>query len=249
MHYFILFLVLFMLTLVPADLIGQASVPTEENATTTVETLLALTASSTNFYQQSRLLLFLFLILLSLFSLSLIRAWISQREAEAADLLKRNLQKDLTSKTLKALQEKLAEKDKQLAVLTLALEEKDNMLKQLKGQLNEWYALADGKVKGKIHAFRYAIDRNLHHQQDWLPFQKRLSEVHPGFISRLQKRFPGLSVKDLRLCSYLRMNLSTQEIASLTHIHQSSVQKARYRLKKKMALPAWQDLNEFIIAL
>lgn len=250
MRYLFILLILCVLTMTPADHIGQDLIPNSELPQWADNSALSKFAILTiDFHQISRNLLLFFLLLLSTLCLGLIRELAILSEAKGAIFLKRNLEKDLSAKTIQGLQDKLAEKEKQLARLTLEMEEKRHVLKKIRSQLNDWYLIADGSIKNKLRTFRYTIDHSLNRQMGWLPFQKQLAQVHPGFISRLQKEFPNLNVNDLRLCSYLRMNLSTQEIASLTHIRQSSVQKARYRLKKKLALPAYQDLHEFIITI
>ena len=57
-----------------------------------------------------------------------------------------------------------------------------------------------------------------------------------GFFDRLIEKHPKLTNSDLRLCAYIRLNLSTKEIASLMNVSSSSVEMAKYRLRKKLEL-------------
>lgn len=57
-----------------------------------------------------------------------------------------------------------------------------------------------------------------------------------NFQEKLKKRFPNLTAYDLRLCTYLKANLSTKEIAILLNITPDSVKKAKHRLRKKINL-------------
>ena len=54
------------------------------------------------------------------------------------------------------------------------------------------------------------------------------------FQERLKRQFPLLTAYDLRLCTYLKANLSTKEIATLLNITPDSVKKAKHRLRKKL---------------
>ncbi len=67
-----------------------------------------------------------------------------------------------------------------------------------------------------------------------------------SFINRLKEKYPDLTTNDHRLCAYLRMNLSTKEIAALSNISPRGVEGSRYRLRKKMDLPNELNLNEFM---
>ena len=55
-------------------------------------------------------------------------------------------------------------------------------------------------------------------------------------LDRLRVRYPQLSQTDLRMCVYIKLNLSTKEIAELMNISPRSVEMARYRLRKKLGL-------------
>ena len=57
-----------------------------------------------------------------------------------------------------------------------------------------------------------------------------------NFRERLKREHPGLTAYDLRLCTYLKANLTTKEIATLLNITPDSVKKAKHRLRKKMSL-------------
>jgi FixJ family two-component response regulator len=61
------------------------------------------------------------------------------------------------------------------------------------------------------------------------------------------EQFPHLTHGDLGLAAYLRMNLSSKEIAQLLNITTRSVELKRYRLRKKMALNNLYGLSEFFM--
>ena len=69
------------------------------------------------------------------------------------------------------------------------------------------------------------------------------------FLKKVKLAHPSLTPNDLRLCAYLRLNLSSKEIAPLLNISVRSVEIKRYRLRKKMELHHDQGLVEYILYL
>ena len=91
------------------------------------------------------------------------------------------------------------------------------------------------------------IDKNISYDEDWDQFTFHFNSVHGDFTKRLTSDFKDLSAQDLRLCSYLRLNLSTKEIAHLLNISVRGVEISRYRLRKKLKLERNENLAEFIL--
>jgi hypothetical protein len=67
-------------------------------------------------------------------------------------------------------------------------------------------------------------------------FSRRFQEVHAGFYEKLLKDYRDLTQNELKLCAFLRLNMSTKDIAELTGQQLSAIEKARFRLRKKLAL-------------
>ena len=69
--------------------------------------------------------------------------------------------------------------------------------------------------------------------KDWEQFAVHFDKVHSDFLRTLKALYPALSPHELKLCAYLRMNLSSKEIARLENISVRGVEIGRYRLRKK----------------
>lgn len=67
-------------------------------------------------------------------------------------------------------------------------------------------------------------------------FSMRFQEVHAGFYEKLLKSYPDLTQNELKLCAFLRLNMSTKDISELTGQQLASIDHARYRLRKKIGL-------------
>ena len=81
---------------------------------------------------------------------------------------------------------------------------------------------------------------------DWDVFAQHFDQVHKDFLSNIRHLFPQLSPNELKLCAYLRINLSTKEIAQLLNISVRGVEISRYRLRKKLEIPHGESLYNFL---
>ncbi|MEO6036999.1 MAG: two-component regulator propeller domain-containing protein, partial [Saprospiraceae bacterium] len=81
------------------------------------------------------------------------------------------------------------------------------------------------------------IDAHLEGDHDWEIFESTFNRLHDDFFKRLMLRFSDLTPGDMRLAAYLKMNLSSKEIAPLLNISVRGVENKRYRLRKKLGLP------------
>ena len=77
-------------------------------------------------------------------------------------------------------------------------------------------------------------------------FETRFEQVHEAFFVQLNSRFPDLTPNDRRICAFLKLNMSTKDIALLTNRSPRSIESARYRLKKKLGLGAEDDILNFL---
>ena len=80
----------------------------------------------------------------------------------------------------------------------------------------------------------------------WEEFQYYFERVHPDFYRELDRRHPGLTVKDRRLCALLSLDLSSKDIAAITFREVRSVEASRLRLRKKLGLEGDTSLTDYI---
>jgi len=80
----------------------------------------------------------------------------------------------------------------------------------------------------------------------WESFKFHFEEVHPDFFVKLQSKNSNLTTNDIRFCAYLKINLSSKEIAKILNISTRATQATRLRLKKKLNIPIEEDLIRII---
>ncbi|MBC7410075.1 MAG: histidine kinase [Arcicella sp.] len=98
-----------------------------------------------------------------------------------------------------------------------------------------------------ISEIKKAIKINAVNKHEWEIFENNLNQIHNEFIINLSNKFPILTSKDIKLCVYLKMNLSSKEIAPLMNISYRGVELHRYRLRKKLGLNQEENLNKFML--
>jgi len=144
------------------------------------------------------------------------------------------------------LKEQLQFKERELASQTVFIIQKNEMLSNLREQIGKLKPISESPAAKDLQSLSRTIDHHMNFDSDWEKFKLHFEQVHPLFFSKLRDSFPDLNTNEARFLSYIRMGLSTKEIAQLLGINATSVQKSRYRLKKKMDLEKEVTLIEFI---
>lgn len=157
----------------------------------------------------------------------------------------RNIEKREYTENLVNQQHKVDAKSRELSSNAMLLMKKNEILKKLKYQIDGYKEA--GQIEGPTEKeIKNKINEALYESNDWEAFKLQFNEIHPEFFKNLQKYHPELSNNDLRLCAYLKMHLTTKQIAQLISVQPQTVTIARYRMKKKMNLAKDVSLDEYI---
>ncbi len=136
-------------------------------------------------------------------------------------------------------------KNNQLVNSTLCIVNKNEVLHQIKDKIKQKREEIDKGKEISYELIRF-INNNIDRDQGWKKFRLKFEEIHPGFFRKLTEKYPGLSENFIRLCSYIRINLTTNEIAQLMNISIESVKKNRQRLRKKLNIDTDTLLVDFM---
>jgi len=148
------------------------------------------------------------------------------------------------------LKNEMIHRDKELANQTMDLIHKNKFLAKIKEDLEKIKtSSSDDTLKGKISSLIGRISKDVDHDKQWEVFETAFDEVHEDFLVRLKARYPALTPKELRVCAYLRMNISTKEIAPLMNISIRGVEICRYRVRKKLNIDRDTNLTSLLIDL
>lgn len=141
--------------------------------------------------------------------------------------------------------QEIAHKKKELTSQTLHLVQKNTFIQELKENLED---LKNSPEKFKVEFRRIVmlLKKQNASDKDWEVFKSYFSEVHNDFDQKLKTLYPEISEKEIRLAAFLRMNLTTKEIAATLNVLPDSILKSKYRLKKKLELDKETDLSSFL---
>ena len=135
--------------------------------------------------------------------------------------------------------------NKELAKSNLNLVKKTELLNIIKEDLKN---STDTSSSRSIKNIISTINKNVKDEESWNIFIEAFDNADNNFLKKVKEKHPSLTPNDLRLCAYLRLNLSSKEIAPLLKISVRSIEIKRYRLRKKMNLTHEEDLVEYLLS-
>jgi AraC family transcriptional regulator, chitin signaling transcriptional activator len=200
--------------------------------------------------------IFLYLILGLLLARSVNKAYKSYYKKQQEKLIEENnmlleikeLENERQLMKLKneELTQDVLDKNKELAVSTMSLLKKNELLTLIKEDLKK---STEDKSNRSIKSLISTINNNITEKDSWNVFKEAFDTADKDFLKKIKTAHPSLTPNDLRLCAYLRLNLSSKEIAPMINISVRSVEIKRYRLRKKMKLVHEQGLVEYILSI
>ncbi|MGZ3756572.1 MAG: triple tyrosine motif-containing protein [Mucilaginibacter sp.] len=138
-------------------------------------------------------------------------------------------------------------KNKELATTTMHLVQRGKLLSKIKDGLMLIKDAENANKETELTKVLKLINEAEKNDSDWDHFAIHFDQVHSDFLAKLKSKFPELSQNDLKMCAYLKMNLSSKEIAQLLSVTIRAVEVSRYRLRKKLNLPGDIGLFDYIL--
>ncbi len=169
------------------------------------------------------------------------------RKDNEMELLAQKNQEEITRLKNEKLEAELMHMNKELGTSTVLILNKNEFISGVKDNLRSISKKSTEEVSKELTRLVRDIETNLSSDHDWEHFQLHFDNVHGDFSRRFKSSYPVLSPQDMKLSAYLRMNLSTKEIAHLLNISVRGVEISRYRLRKKLQLDRKLNLQEYIL--
>jgi hypothetical protein len=149
------------------------------------------------------------------------------------------------------LQYDLRHKSQELASSTMNLIRKNEILLEINQNLSKLATDINDKsdptnIVKKLLKMQNEIKQNIEHDNNWKRFAENFDLVYENYLKRLTESFPNLTISDKKLCAYLKMDLSSKDIAPLLNMSFRSVEMSRYRLRKKLELDREVNLSDFL---
>ena len=160
--------------------------------------------------------------------------------------------KDLTDgrqyeeKAKKRYIRELENKERELVSFLMIISQKNEALQYARRHIEKLMPGSSSDQLPVLKQVHQHLADSLQSQDSWESFKSHFENLNPGFFTRLSRKFPTLSSRDLRICGYIRMGLSTKEIAVLQNITFQSAEISRVRLRKKLQLTRNVNLARFL---
>jgi DNA-binding response OmpR family regulator len=159
-----------------------------------------------------------------------------------------NHAKDLAANEKQLLEQDLRHHQKQLTMQTVNMVRNNAFLQSLLSDLKTILPYTASEGKSIINSLESRIN-DQSNDQIWKEFEYCFEQVYHEFYKNLNEKLNDLSVREQRLCAFLKMSMSTKEIAAITFQTPNSIDVAKHRLRKKTSLETDEDFNKFLMSL
>jgi DNA-binding CsgD family transcriptional regulator len=148
------------------------------------------------------------------------------------------------------LQSEIDFKNSELATSAMHLVQKGEILTKIKSELTQLMKSIDDPSKvSEIKKIIKVVSEDEKVDKDWEHFAQHFDKVHSDFMVILKEKHDNITPNELKLCTYLRMNLSTKEIAQLLNITVRGIEISRYRLRKKLGIKTEVTLFDYLMSI
>lgn len=159
-------------------------------------------------------------------------------------------EKEIITMKNERLRIEMIQRDKELANHAMSLIRKNEFLVKIKTDLQNLRKNShDEGVGEKILHVISKINKDIDSNKQREVFERAFDEVHEDFLNKLKSKYPSLTPTELRMCAFLKMNISTKEIAPLMNISVRGVEICRYRIRKKLGIDRNTNLTGLLIDL
>ena len=149
-------------------------------------------------------------------------------------------------------QKKIAElemdkSESELQKLTYHTINRNRVLLEYKNKMVTLSTKAMPAVKKGLQFVIDEIDKEINDDKEWKYLEPRLDKMYNEFITKLREKHPSLSLSEIKVASYVRMNLTSKEIAEFMHKTTRAIENDRYRLRKKLELDSNDSLQKYLM--
>ncbi|MFT6868058.1 MAG: DNA-binding CsgD family transcriptional regulator [Cyclobacteriaceae bacterium] len=136
-------------------------------------------------------------------------------------------------------------KNSQLTSVTTHLLQKNVLIQDIKKKIE--YTIDNGLTKNDLRKVVQHIEKDISNDDSWNQFAFHFDQVHGDFLKKIKTGYPSLTPQETKLAAYLRMNLTSKDIAQLLNISVRGVEISRYRLRKRLELERETNLVSFLM--
>lgn len=154
-------------------------------------------------------------------------------------------EEELNKLKLEKYQEELRVRESELVSIALGIEKKNELLDLISKKIND--TMKKGGDVDVLQQIVNSIRNQIDESEDADLFNQRFATLHKEFFTNLQAVHPDLTKTELKFCAYLRVQLSSSQIAHIMNVTNEAIRKTRYRIRKKLGLPVDASLESYIM--
>lgn len=159
-----------------------------------------------------------------------------------------NQEKELLLKEKELLAQHIEDQEKQLTMNAVNMIRQSEMIQSAINEMNKAFPFTSAEGRTILNSVISQLnDKSKEHLQD--EFEICFEKVHSGFYASLTSSIPDISVREKRLCAFLRMNMTTKEIAAITFQTPNSIDVSRFRLRKKLGVENDEEFMKFLMSI
>ena len=152
------------------------------------------------------------------------------------------------------MENEIALKNRRLSTASMLIVEKNTLLDTIRQQIQQLEKrvntyLPTPVLSSEFQEIKGQIGNHTDVDNSWEVFKMHFDEVHPDFFAILTEKYKSLSIRDLKLCAYLRIGMDNHEMTKVLNISNGSVRTALFRLKKKMGLAESDNLRALMMGI
>lgn len=154
-------------------------------------------------------------------------------------------EKEIIALKNEKLESEIFNKNSELASVAMHLLQKGELLGKIKEELVHLRKASDDMPSEELKKLIRFLNQESKIDKEWDQFAGYFDNTHSDFLKAIKESHPTLSAHELKLCAYLRMNLTSKEMAQLMNITVRGVEIGRYRLRKKLQVPTEINLHSY----
>ncbi len=158
------------------------------------------------------------------------------------------LRNEVLQAELEAKNAALDAKNRELAQIAMQIAHKNEFVARLRRSFAKLTEFLTPENKIRAQEILKTIDEEMKFEDEWDRFRLHFDEVHGDFLRRLKEAYPMLTPYDLKLCAYIRLNLSSKDIARILNVTPRAIEISRWRLRKKLGIESDVNLMEFFMS-
>jgi hypothetical protein len=131
----------------------------------------------------------------------------------------------------KIAKSELEHKKRELAAISTNIVQENEQVSNILKDLKYYSSLVkEENDKNLFSPLIKSISRILSEKRKDNLYSDQFNAAYPGYLEYLTRTFTELTTADLKLCTFLRMNLNTKEIADIMGLSVRSVESRRYKV-------------------